>query len=142
MATTYTSFVTALANITVTGVTRKYALNATPPSSLNTASLPAQFIWPGGGVDDALRVFQAGGWPQYRATLAIAVEAVAQSNAPANYAACVTMIDSLRSALAAAQDTIAGTDVGVVNWTIRDEIRDIAGTSYWIVMATVSTGLD
>ena len=126
----------------MTGVTRKYALNATPPTSLNTASLPAQFIWPGGGVDDVQRVFQSGGWPQYRATLVIAVEAVAQSNAPANYAACVAMIDNLRTALAAAQDTIAGSDVGVVSWSIREEVRGIGEVSYWCVLATVSTGAD
>lgn len=142
MATTYTSFVTALANITVTGVKRKYALNQTPPVALNTASLPAQFIWPGGGVDDVQRVFQAGGWPQYRATLVVVVEPVAQSNAPANYAACVGMIDNVRAALEAEQDTIAGPDVGALSWSIREDVRDIAGTSYWLVLATVSTGAD
>ncbi len=140
MATTYTSFITALADITVSGVTRKYALNATPPAALSTADLPAQFVWPGGGLNDGQRVMQSGGWPIYSGTLCIAVEPIGQSTAPANYAACVTMVDALDTALETGQHTISLGDCGPLSWSIREEIREIAGVACWCVVATVSTG--
>lgn len=124
----------------MTGVKRKYALNATPPAKLTTASLPAQFIWPGGSAGDSQRAMQSGSWPVYSGTICIAVEAVGQSNAPANYAACVTLVDALDTALEAGQHTISLGDCGQLSWTIREEIRDVAGTAYWCVLATVSTG--
>lgn len=139
MATTYTSFITALANLTVTSVARKYALNQTPPNSLKTADLPAQFIMPGGGASGAAA--NMGYYkPSYSATLVIAVEAISQSKAPANYSATVAMITNLNAALEAAADTIAPGDLDALEWSIKETILTIAGIDYWGVTASVSTG--
>jgi len=133
---TYTSFITNLANLTVTDVTRKLTLNNTPPASVDTADLPLQFVLPLGGTDNAAITFAGGDWPEHRATLVILINPVAQDTPAANYADAVDMVDNLNSALLAAHKANTICDEGI-SWVIRVVSRDIAGIMYWAVDAEV-----
>lgn len=128
--TTYAAFVAALAALSPSGVTRKFS---NPPASLGTADLPA--LWPQlpSGNEPAFTFEGGGGWPVLSCGLVIAVEPVNQNTQPANYAAMVTMMDSLSTALRAA-------DIGrsQITWSIAGNAQvDVAGTTYWAVIATV-----
>ena len=127
--TTYSAFVTALAGLTVTGVTRSYT---EPPTQISTAGVPAMFprIPAGAGEVEVL----SGGSEISRATaeLVVAIEPVAQNMTSINFAAAVTMMDSLETAFRAAI-----VSVGIDAWTLQVSTVDIGVTPYWAVVATV-----
>ena len=132
--TTYAAFTTALAGLTVTGVTRKFT---EPPESSGTADLPAS--WPGlpRGDEHPITFTSEGGWSTCVCDLVIAVEAVGQNTQSANYASTMTIIDALSTAL-------RGTTIGRTKllWTISANVQVIvAGTPYWAVVATVAGSL-
>jgi hypothetical protein len=128
--TSYATFTTALAALTVTGVTRK--LDA-PPTSIGTADLPA--MWPGlpRGEEPPMTFQAGGGWPAMFCDLVIALEPVGQNTQSANYAATVTMMDNLSTAL-------RGANIGraSLRWSITANVQvDVSGTPYWAVIATI-----
>lgn len=127
--TTYASFVTALAALTVTGVTRKYS---SPPASLNTADLPA--MWPGlpRGDEPRMTFEGGGGWPALFCDLVIALEPYGGNTQLANFTATVAMFDNLSSALRSASIGRSG-----LRWSITADAVDVSGTPYWAVMATI-----
>jgi hypothetical protein len=129
--TSYATFTTALAALTVTGVTRK--LDA-PPASLGTADLPA--MWPGlpRGEEPPMTFQAGGGWPAMFCDLVIALEPVGQNTQSANYAATVEMLDNLSTALRGA------TSIGraTLRWSITANVQvDVSGTPYWAVIASI-----
>jgi len=129
--TTTSAFVTALMDISVTGVTRVFD---NPPASLGTADLPA--MWPGlpRAEEPAMTFKSNGGWPALFCDLIIAIEPVAQNTQSANYTATLTAKDNLTSALRSA------TTIGRagLRWSITANAQvDVAGTPYWAVIATV-----
>ena len=129
--TSYSTFTTALARLTVTGVERYYTH---PPTSLSTADLPA--MWPGlpSGDEPMLTFKTKGGWPEMTCELTIAVEPVAQDRQSANYTNMITAMDNLSTALRAA--TFGR---GPITWTITGNAQvSVAGTTYWAVIATVT----
>ena len=129
--TSYATFTTGLAALAVTGVTRK--LDA-PPASLGTADLPA--MWPGlpRGEEPHMTFQAGGGWPAMFCDLVIALEPVGQNTQSANYAATITMLDSLSTALRGA--TTIGR--GGLRWSITANVQvDVSGTPYWAVIATI-----
>lgn len=137
----YTSFVTNLAAISVTGVTRRYELDSTPPTSIGAADLPAQFVNPGGGATSGQdEIPGSANFVAYAATLMILVEAIGLSNSPANYAACVSMVDNLNTALKANCGVIDGPETGPLRWTIKEGIQGEGDSQFWAVWAEVSTG--
>ncbi len=129
--TTYASFVSGLVALSVTGVERKYAY---PPTALNTADLPA--MWPGlpGGNEGHMTFQTSGGWPELTCDLIIAVEPVAQNTQSVNYAAMITAMDNLSTAL-----RTASIGRSTLTWTITGNVQiAVAGSTYWAVIATVS----
>lgn len=129
--TTFATFTTALAALTVTGVTRKYSA---PPASLNTADLPA--MWPGlPRAEEPAMTFQAnGGWPALFCDIVVAIEPVGGNTQSANYAGTVTILDSLSAALRAATNV----GRGGLTWTITASAQVVvADTPYWAVIATI-----
>jgi len=129
--TSYATFTTDLAALSVTGVTRKYTH---PPTSLNTGDLPA--MWPGlPSGDEPMLTFQTkGGWPEMTCDLVVAVEPVAQNTQSANYSDMITILDNLSTALRAS--TIGR---GPMTWMITGNVQvAVAGTTYWAVIATVT----
>lgn len=129
--TSYETFVDSLAALTVTGVTRKFT---EPPNSIGSADLPA--MWPGlpSGEETAMTFQTAGGWPTLTCDLIIAVEAVAQDTQSANFAATITIMDNLSSAL-----RLASIGRAALTWTITaNALVQVAGVTYWAVIATVN----
>jgi len=138
MATTYAAFITALANLTITGVTRKYALNDTPPSHIN--QVPAQWVRPAGGLDHTPITFASdNAWPIHHATLIVAIESIAQNTAPANYATTVAMVDSVNAALLTAHNANTLCSEGI-HWRITTGILAMGeSNNYWAVEAEVTS---
>jgi len=129
--TSYATFTTALAELSVTGVTRAFTH---PPESLGTADLPA--LWPGlpSGNEPMLTFQTKGGWPEMTCDLVVAVEPVPQNIQSANYDDMITIIDNLSTALRA-----ASIGRGPLTWTIAGNAQvTVAGTIYWAVIATVT----
>ncbi len=134
MATTFTSFVTALASLNVTGVKRKYTVDSMPPASIPASDMPAQYIDSAGGISGALADMDGEERETLQATLVIVVGPVSQDTPGANYARTLGIMDALRSALEAATDTLVGPDYLAPTWRI---VGQVAG-GYWEVRATVT----
>ena len=129
MATAYADFVTDLAGLSISGVTRQFTY---PPTSLDTADLPSSWVQLPRGDSNPLTFQANGGWPTLRADLVVAVEAVAQEQQAQNFSDVLTMMDAVMTALRSA-------DIckGPLSWTIRQDVVEVAGTHYWAVVAEV-----
>ena len=128
--TTFTAFVTALANLSVTGVNRKYEY---VPASLS--DMPCQWPQIPTGENPLITFEGSGGWPVMRAELVVVVEAVAQNTQPGNFAATLAMMDNLSTALrGVAAGTLAKSKP---TFAIRMAIVTVAQTDYWAAIATV-----
>ena len=129
--TTYAAFIDSLEALVVTGVTRRYTSGA--PSSLNTADLPAQWVeLPSGTITPA---YADGGIQRtMTAALVIAVEPVGQNTRPANFAACVTIIDNVHTALDAWADPLTGPP----SWVSRLAYVPVNTVDYWAIVTEVS----
>lgn len=128
-----TDFVTALAAVSVTGVTRDYTYS---PASLNGADLPAKFVMPPASGYEAISTCSTED-DTITASLVVAVEAVAQDTQSANYTALLAMADNLNEALKSGRGTLGG----LVTWTITSQNAEpviVAGQAYWGVTATVT----
>lgn len=128
--TTYAAFLTALGDLAITGISIRLD---EPPTAIK--DLPCQWVQvPQAGIGPM--TFQAhGGWPKFEGQLVIAYEAVAQDRQPTNWAGLTTVIDNLITALSGAVGTIAK---GPINAVIRPGVVEVAGQSYWAVIAEVS----
>jgi hypothetical protein len=129
--TTYASFVAAVAGLTITGVTRKYAY---PPQSIGTADLPASFpLIPAGG--DQPIIFNQGGNLGHvmRMDFVIAYEPTAQSTSESNFSGCITMMDNATTALRA----MTRPTQGAFSWTMRQGAVTIGNVEYWAVIVSL-----
>ena len=128
--TTFATFTSSLAALSVTGVKRKFTH---PPASVGTADLPAMYPGLPGG-DSAPVVFSGNDfWPILRCDLIVVVEPVAQNTQSANYDNTITILDGLLTALRNA-------DIGraKLEWAINANVQIvIADVTYWAVIATV-----
>ena len=130
MMTTITNFVTALGDVTITGVTSK--LNE-PPRSLATADLPAQWVQiPRLEREPATFESQGKLWDTHRAQLIVAFEPVGQNTQAANWSGVLTLMDSVWTAIAAASIV-----QGRLQYTIAQGIVTVAEVAYWAVIAEV-----
>src|SRR5512137_1969450 len=124
--TTYTAFVAALMDLTVTDVIRYFD---EPPASIGSADLPAMFPMLPRGSEAPFTFVSQGGWPSVFVDIVIAVEAVGQGTQPQNYAAMLDIMDHLSTALRAASIGRAK-----LNWTINANVNIAVGeTNYWAV---------
>ncbi len=130
--TTYAQFVSALAGLTVTGVKRKFT---STPTQLSTADLPATYPRIPNASEGGLTAEGQGGWPTLTCDLVIVVEPMGQSRPSANFAATVSLIDNLNTALRGASLTKSKH-----SWTVRREGVNVDGgqTDYWALVATVT----
>ena len=128
--TTITNFVTALGDITITGVTSK--LNE-PPRKLTTADLPAQWVQvPNLAREPATFESQGKLWDTHRAQLVVAFEPVGQNTQAANWAGVLTLMDSVWAAISAASIV-----QGRLQYTIAQGIVTVAEAAYWAVVVEV-----
>lgn len=131
--TTLTAFVTALGNLTVTGVLRAYD---EPPTSLNDADLPSMWVQLPQSDDAPFTLDGVGGWPVLKAQLIIAYQASAQGTQAENWSGTLAMLDALAATL---QATTPGTlGKGKVSWSIKPAQVNVAGADYWAVIADVT----
>ena len=130
--TTIVNFVTALGDLTITGVTSK--LNEVP-RSLKTADLPAQWVQLPVS-EDAPATFQGHGnlWDVLRAQLVVAYEPVGQGTQAANWSGTITMMDSVRTAIATSGQTVVK---GKLTYKISQAEVLVGEQSYWAVVAEV-----
>jgi len=131
--TTITAFTTALAGLTITGVTRKYT---EPPASVNTADFPISYPKRIEIVGEPLTFDYHGGWPTLRGDLIIIVNSTAQNTQEANYTLVQTLMDAADTTLRAAVGVIGK---GPLTYSIRggDTIVNLAGTDYWAIIISV-----
>ncbi len=131
--TTYTSFVAALGALSVNGVTTKLGYIS---GQVETASLPVLFVRLPENAETPLTADGEGGWPRLTAEVVIAVEPYAQNRHQQNYAATVTLIDALTTALRAV--TPGAVAKSKLSWQIRAAQDYIGETLYWLIVARVT----
>jgi len=131
---TYAAFSSGVANLSITGVKRKYT---NIPDQLSTADLPCQFVRLPVGSEGPLTADGQGGWPNRTVELVIVVSPVGQSRQPTNQALALTLIDALCTTLRAvpATNTISQAKL---SWAIRGEIDYIGETEYWYIVASIT----
>ncbi len=131
--TSYATFCTNLANLTITGVTRKYTYGETPPLALNDGELPASWVQQPHGDAHPFTFDGGSGWPTLQAELIVAVSAVGQSTMPDAFKDTVGMMDNVATALTNA--VLAKTKT---RWTISQEVVVVRSKPYWAVVAQVT----
>lgn len=127
---TYSSFLSALSSLVVTGVVKRFS---EPPAQLNSAQLPAQYVaLPDSSTNVATL---AGSIDTLTVTveLRIAVEPLAQNTQSANWTKAVGLIDALQTALAGSVDTLA-----LDEWRIGVQVAAIGDAAYWVIVAQVT----
>jgi hypothetical protein len=135
VSTTYASLSTALANVTVAGVARRYTLAQSPPAlEPRAADYPAQFVVPGGGDGGSVVAFGGAYKRTLTARIVIVIAAPGLDNSPANYADVVTMVDALSAGLVTAVASIGGSDTNAPTWSITVP----PDANPWRVEATVT----
>lgn len=129
--TTLTQFVTALGNVSVTGVKRAYTA---PPRQVYTADCPAQYPRLPRLENGPVVACGDGLWPTLTGEIVICVEPVLQGEQPTNFALVLTLMDALNTALQGA--TLAKSKH---TWTLSQEWIDFGdGTTYWAIIATIA----
>lgn len=131
--TSFTGFVAALGELEISGIKAANRLNG-PQASIK--GLPCQWVQLPEATEPALTFQANGGWPEFRAQLIVAYEAVAQDNQGRNWSGTLAMLDNVLTALRGAAPNTIGR--GTVTWTIRPGIVTAAGTDYWAVIAEVT----
>lgn len=132
--TTLTNFYTNLGDITVSGVTRLFDY---PPTSLNSADLPSQWVQ-SPSVDEGPMTFgYHGGWPTLRAQLVIAVASFFEGIQSQNYSATLTMADATLTALRAVDVTALSLGKARITWTVSVGKVTVNETDYWAVIADI-----
>ena len=142
--TTLPQFITNLAALTVTGVTRAFAIGETPPPILADANLPAMWVQRFGRISHMISYHSAVNigqyWDNLHADLVIAVQGQGTDTEPGKIAEkCITIEDALNMALqiAHAADTIANEGI---TWTTDVVPRlTVGAVEYWGVVAHVTT---
>lgn len=130
--TTLAEFITAVAGVSVAGVNRQYTY---PPAALNSGDLPATYVTPpNGGRGGAFFAFDMYTDKRRSCDFVCAVEPVGQGTQQANFEAMIAMADAMEAGLDATIDAI-----GIrVDYTMETGTVDIAGLSYWAVIARIT----
>lgn len=124
------TFISELASMTVTGVTRQYVY---PPNQLSTADLPASFVTLPTAVNETIATCDEVS-DTFTAELVIALEPTGQNLQPTNYAAVLAMMDNVNAALKATDFT----DLLQASWQLSTPPTVIGASAYWSVTATVT----
>ena len=127
--TTYAAFVSGLAGLTISGVTRKYT---EPPGTVGDADMPISYPRITSQNNETLTIGQVGGLDRGTADLVVVVERYEVNSNAANFAATVAMVDAINTAMKAAIDTL-----GIDRWEIRPEDVTIGQSQCWALVVTV-----
>jgi len=127
---TYSSFLSALSSLVVTGVTKQFG---EPPAQLNSAQLPAQYVGLPSANTSAVTLTSLTDLLTVTAELRIAIEPLAQNMQSANWTKTVGLLDALQTALVANAAALA-----LDEWRIGVEVAPIGDVAYWVIVATVT----
>jgi hypothetical protein len=132
---TNAAFLTAVQGLTVTGVTRHYD---EPPRQIHTAELPVAFpMMPAGGLGEKLlSCFDTN--KTRRIQFVVCLEAVGQGTQPQNYGLLAAAMDNLETALDGLEKSQGGTLANFIEYEISAEIFEVAGNTYWAIVADLS----
>lgn len=130
--TTYEEFVTRLAAMAISTVTKHYYWGQTPPASLNAADLPS--MWVQLPQMDARPLSFGGnvGWTALEAQLVVAVLPTIHATLAEAFQSTVEMMDDVREALE--KNRLADSRT---TWTIRQSVVALGKSEYWAVVADV-----
>jgi len=133
MNATYSTFIAAIAGITVSGVTRKYT---EPPASINTADLPCSFpMLPSGEMQTIVfgnGATVGGQLPTWTCDMVYAFEPVGQGTQAQNFGGLVTLMD----AVVTASQALTRPTAGPMTFSLRAGIVSVAGNDYWSIIET------
>lgn len=130
--TSYATFISRVAALTITGVTRKHN---EPPSRVNPADMPQQFPrLPSGEHRPLTAGGTGGGWPTLRCELVILIHPLMLETDNVKFADTLSIMDATSVALRA-----ANLAEGPVRWSIRADTFFMQGTLYHTVIAEIET---
>lgn len=129
MAYTCKAFVDNLADLTVTGVVRKYDA---PPDQISSADLPAMYPRLPVAQASIISFTRGTGARTHQCELVVILKANNQSSTTAKHAEALTMIDSMHAAIAAAAQAN-----GYQEWTIAIDEEVYGDSVHWVAVATV-----
>ena len=127
--TTYAAFASAVASVSVSGVT---TAETAPPSQVSTAVLPMSYPRLPELTREIVSFGYTFGLDASTVEIVFLIEPLMQNTNSANFATLTAMVDAIDTAYAN-----AAADVGINQWTIRQETAVLSDTPYWALVATV-----
>ena len=127
------TFVEEVGQLVISGVTRQYIY---PPLQISTADLPASFVRPPRTAHAQLATCDEVG-DVFTVQLVIAIEPTGQNVQPSNYAALLTMLDNVNTALKGATFT----NLLPASWTLAAQDSQpiiLSNAAFWGVIATIT----
>ena len=132
--TTYTSFISTVSGVSITGVTRKFDHE---PLSVHTSDLPASFVrLPGGGTNPETLTTCSGDGKTRVVELVVILEPLGQERPSKNFSLTVTMMDNTETALDALGDFMP-----MVEYQLSAEGVPVGDAVHWGIVATI-TGIE
>ena len=130
MSFTYTGFVNNIAGMSISGVTRQYTA---PPQQLSTADLPASYPRLPIADNQSVTLTHGRGLLTAAAEIVVVMEPYRQSTNVVNFAACVTMIDSIETAIVANANTY-----DIDRWNIVLQVEEYGiDRPHWQLVARI-----
>lgn len=127
--TTYAAFVSAVAGLTITGVTRKYT---EPPGVVGDADMPVSYPRIRAMNNETVTIGGTSGLDRGAVDLVVVVQREEVNTNAANFAATVALVDAINTAMKAAIESI-----GIDRWEIREEDVTIGQSDCWALVVTV-----
>lgn len=128
-------FIAAIQALTVTGVTRHYD---EPPTSLNTADLPAAFpLMPSGALGEKSLSCWASNKTRSMGYV-VAIEPVGQDTQASNYGKLAAVMDNMEAAFDGLEKSQGGSLANFIEYEMAAEIFEVSGKAYWAIVATVN----
>lgn len=133
MTATFTSFITAITGMVVSGVSTRLTA---PPASLSTADIPCSFpMLPSGNVDTLVfgnGLLAGGSQPTITCDLIFVYEAFGQNTFATNYSGLLTLLD----AIVTASKSLTRPGAGPMTFSLRMGTINIAGNDYFAIYET------
>ena len=130
MSFTYTGFVNNISGMSISGVTRQYTA---PPQQLSTADLPASYPRLPIADNQSVTLTHGRGLLTAAVEIVVVMEPYRQSTNVANFAACVTMIDSIETAIVANANTY-----DIDRWSIALQVEEYGvERPHWQLVARI-----
>lgn len=133
MATSYTAFSNAVADVPVTGVV---TAARTIPDQINTTLLPLSYPRLPEGDEGPLTTDGEGGWPTLTVERVFVLTPTAQAWSGYNHEQALTLVDNISTAFRA----VATGQIGKskIRWTMRLRLVGLGNTEYWCIILRVT----